>query len=152
MESRISRHAPPGFTLIEAVIAIVVLGVMLAVGIPPTTAALQRSRVDRAARVVATDLRLAFSMAARQRRPIRVTFDPINRSHTFSDATDGTVLRTRLLGDQSEYRLSAMTVDQSAIDVFPTGVASAPVTLTLTAGGYTRQVSMMRAGLVRVVR
>jgi len=152
MGSRIRRYAPSGFTLIEALIVMVVLGIMLALALPPTTAALQHSRVNRAARVVATDLRLAFSMAARQRRPIRVTFDETNRSYTFSDAADGTVLRTRLLGDLSAYRISTMTVDESEIVVVTTGLASAALTLTLTASGYSRQVSMMRASIVRVVQ
>jgi hypothetical protein len=43
-----------------------------------------------------------------------------------------------------------MVASATAVTVFPNGMASGPLTLTLQAGGSSRIVSMTRVGQVRV--
>ena len=141
-----------GFTLVETVIAFTVSGIILAIALPPTTSALHQSQVRRAARVVATDLQLTFSLAARQRRPVRLTYDAVNQQYTIALIADGTLLRTRQLGSESAYALSSVAFSPTSIDVFPNGMAASALTITLERGDHSRQVTMMRSGMVRVVQ
>ncbi len=142
------RH---GFTLIETVIAFTVSGILFTIALPRTSSALHQSQVRRAARVVATDLQLTFSLAARQRRPLRLTYDPVNLRYTVTLVADGTLLRTRQLGSESAYALSSVAFSPTSIDVFPNGMAASALTITLERGDHSRQVTMMRSGMVRVV-
>ncbi len=143
------RH---GFTLVETVIAITVSGLILAIALPPMSSALHQSQVRRAARVVAADLQLTFSLAAGHGRPVRVTYDAVNQQYTIALVADGTLLRTRILGSESAYDLSSVAFSPTSIDVFPNGMAASALTIALERGGHSRQVTMMRSGMVRVVR
>jgi len=57
-----------GFTLIEIVIVIVVIGLILRFALPGFSRTLRVGRVNRAAQVLSADLDRAFATAARQRR------------------------------------------------------------------------------------
>jgi hypothetical protein len=59
------------------------------------------------------------------------------------------VLRTRVLGTTSDYKLSSVRFTPAAIDVFPNGIASQALTVTLSGGTYSRTVTMSRVGMVR---
>jgi hypothetical protein len=62
------------------------------------------------------------------------------------------VLRIRAFyGDTSEYKLSTLTFVPTTFDVFPNGVSSSPVTITLANGDYTRTITASSAGFVRIV-
>ncbi len=143
------RH---GFTLIELAIALTVSGIILTIVIPPTLSALHQSQVRRAARVVAVDLQLTFSLAAGHRRPVRITYDAVNQQYTIALAANGTLLRTRKLGSESAYDLSSAVFSPISIDVFPSGMAASALTVDLERGDHSRQVTMMRSGMVRVVQ
>ena len=137
-----------GFTLFEAVLTIVVLGVLVSVALPRTGDAMRHTRVNRATRVIATDLGLAFSLAARQRRPVRIAYDPGVEEYTFTDRVDGTLLHRRMLGNSSAFALTSITFSTLLVDVLPTGIATSTLTITVGSGTYFRQVIMMRAGMV----
>lgn len=149
MRSVTRRH---GFTLIETAIAITVAGVIGAIAFPPMSSALHQSQVRRAARVVATDLQLTFSLAAGQRRTVRITCDAANQQYTITLVADGTLLFTRRLGSESAYALSSLAFSPFSIDVFPNGMAASALTIDLERGDHSRQVTMMRSGMVRVVQ
>ena len=87
-----------GHTLAELIVVTMVLGIIMSMVITPTGNALRHARVNRAARVVKMDLKMAFSLAARQRRPVRVTYRPDLTAYTFVDARRGTLLHRRELG------------------------------------------------------
>jgi prepilin-type N-terminal cleavage/methylation domain-containing protein len=139
-----------GFTLLEAIVTIVMIGLMASFLTPRISTSLQHARVNRAANTIATDLELAFAMAARERQPVRLTTTGAT-TYTISDRIGGTVRATRNLGATSEFRLDTLSFAPATIDVFPTGVSTAALTVVVTLNGYTRQVTMSRGGQIRVV-
>jgi prepilin-type N-terminal cleavage/methylation domain-containing protein len=144
------RRAACGFTLLELLIVIMLFGLITAMTFPTVSRITTHSRVNQAATVVAQDLSLAISAAARERKPIRVARGSDRQSITVSDRASGTVLSTRSLGHDDAYQLDSVTFSTSLVDLFPNGFASSALTVTLWAAGYSRRVTMSRAGWVRV--
>ncbi len=140
-----------GFTALDVAYSLVITVILLSSAIPLIQKPIRHARVNRAARVVASDLRSAFSLAARQRRPVRMTFDASGRAYSFSDRRDATVLHSRTFDDDAEIPLSSMAASATSVDVMPNGVASAPISVKVGAREYTREITMMRGGLVRVL-
>src|SRR6267143_1193049 len=143
-------RAASGFTLLELLIVIVFFGLVTAMTLPTVSRVTTHSRVNQAAMVVGQDLSQALSSAARQRKPIRIARGADQKSITTSDRASGTVLSTRVLGPGDAYQLDSVAFSVWPIDVFPRGFTSSALTVTLWAGGYSRQVTMSRAGWVRV--
>jgi len=48
------------------------------------------------------------------------------------------------------YRLDSVSFSVSPVDLFPSGFTSSALTVSLWAGGYSRRVTMSRAGWIRV--
>ena len=119
---------------------------------PAMSRIVRHQRVNRASMIIVSDLQNAFAVAARQREPVRVQADAASRSYQFVDRKTGTVLRIRAFyGDTSEYRLSTLLFVPTTFDVFPNGVSSSPVVITLANGDYTRTITASTAGFVRIV-
>jgi Tfp pilus assembly protein FimT len=143
---RAARHRR-AFTLIEAAITLVLVGLVTIIALPSGAAAMVHSRVNKAAMVVASDLELSFSLAARQHRPLRVASS--GSSYAIVGRADDT-LQLRRLGANSDFAIGTVSFSSSTVDVFPTGLASGSLTVTLTRDGYTKTITMTRAGQVRV--
>jgi prepilin-type N-terminal cleavage/methylation domain-containing protein len=67
----VKRSPQSGFTLLELLLVIVILGVAFLVAFPTISRITTHSRVNQAAMVVAHDLSLAVSAAARERSASR---------------------------------------------------------------------------------
>lgn len=139
-----------GFTLLELSIVLAILGVATAMTFPTISRMTTHARVNQAAMVVAQDLSLATSAAARERKPIRIARGADRASITVSERASGKVLSTRWLGRGDAYGLDSVAFSVSPVDLFPSSVTSSALSVTLWAGGYSRQVTMSRAGWVRV--
>ena len=153
MNATLIRHSRPGqrgFSLAELTIALAMGAVAMSMAVRPLSRTLGHERINHAANVVAADLELALSLAGRQRRPIRIVFDSTGVQYQVTNRLDGTVYQVRSLGLQSEFTLSAARFQPATLDIFPSGLASGPLTVTLGSGSYTRQVTMTRAGLIRI--
>ena len=144
------RHNRVGFTVLELIIVISLFGLITAMTFPTVSRITAHARVNEAATVVAQDLSQALSAAARERKPLRVVLGADRRSISVSERASGTVLATRVLGFGDAYQLDSVTLSVSPVDLFPNGFTSSPLTVTLWAGGYSRRVTMSRAGWVRV--
>jgi type II secretory pathway pseudopilin PulG len=128
-------------------LAVVLIGILTAIAAPRIGTAITHARVNRAATVVAGDLEMAFTMAARQRKPMRLTTTDAT-TYTITDRSDGTVRFTRRLGSASEFAIGSVAFAPGTVDVFPTGVSTAVLTVTVGASGFSRQVTMTRGGQV----
>jgi type II secretion system protein H len=142
-------RAREGFTLIETIIVLVVVAILAALVAPQANDAISQSRVQNSAGVIAGDLQLAFSLASRQRAPLRIVVDPSGRKYQITNRA-GTVIRERNVGDMSDLHVGSMTSTVSQLEIFPNGLASGPIAITVALNGHTQTISMTRAGQVRV--
>ena len=145
-----SKPRRPGFTLLEMLVVVVILGIAATFATPAIARFIRHDRVNRAASVVKADLQGTFAVAGRQRAPIRLTANNSQFTYTITDRKTGAVIRTRDFGPTSEYGLTALVLSPATLDVFPNGVSSATLITTLTSGDYTRTVTATPAGFVRI--
>jgi type II secretion system protein H len=143
-------QARPGFTIIELVVVVMIASIAIGMAVPQVARASAQTRMQRAAAVVATDMQLAHSMAARQSTPVRLIVDGTARTVRVEDAADqARVYNHRHLG-ATEYGVHQLSSDRPSIVIYPSGLANNGIKLTLRSAGSTREVSMSRAGQVRV--
>jgi prepilin-type N-terminal cleavage/methylation domain-containing protein len=139
-----------GFSMIELLIVIMIFSLLTVAAFPTISRVTSHSRVNQAAMVVAQDLGQAVTDAVRQRKPVRVARGSDMKSITVSDRATSTVLSTRVLGSGDVFGLDSVSLSPATVDIFPNGFTSSALTVTVTSGGYSRQVTMSRAGWVRV--
>jgi len=77
-----------GFTLLEAVITVMIMGVIATVAVPRYSTAIDRYSVQAAAVRIASDLAYAREMAEAQSRNVTVTFDSDLDSYSSGDVSD----------------------------------------------------------------
>lgn len=146
------KTAPSGFTVIELILIVSIVGILASMAGPAISTIVRHSRTNRAGYVITADLQNAFAVAARQRQPVQIVADSAGKSYQFVDRKTGTVLKVRsFYGDVSEYHLQKLIFTPSTIDVFPSGVSSAPLTVDLGNGDYSRRITASTAGFVRLV-
>lgn len=75
-----SRRGSAGFTLLEMVVVLAILGLFLTIAIP-RLATTSRTRVRQSAQQLAQDLELARTRALSTRSAVRVVFDAVGRSY-----------------------------------------------------------------------
>jgi prepilin-type N-terminal cleavage/methylation domain-containing protein len=144
------RLGRSGFTMIELVIVIAAFALLAAVALPKIGRQIRNYRLGRASVVVAGDLENAFAIAARQRKPVRLSLS--SGTYTVADRTGGTVRLQRPLTTDRDFGVSSVSFSTAPVDIFPSGIASAPLTVTLANGSVSRQITVSAAGQVRVVR
>lgn len=141
-----------GFSMIELILIVSIVGVLAGIAGPATSRIIRHSRTNRAALVITADLQNAFAAAARQRQPVQIVADAASKSYQFIDRKTGTVLKVRsFYGDTSEYRLTSLVFTPATLDVFPSGVSSLPLTIDLANGDYSRRITASTAGFIRLV-
>lgn len=148
--TRTVRH---GFTLVELMVGLILVGAMAAMAIPQIGRMIARDPVRGGASVLALDLREAHSMAARQYAPVRITVDTVQRVVRVRDAANpATIYRERFFGRTSEHPVQSLTASDSMVTLFPNGTSSRTFSITLRSVGETRMVSLTRGGQIRVTR
>ena len=141
-----------GMTMVEVFVVLVIMAILLLGSFPRIGQTLRSSRVDRAAGLVALTLERSFTLASRQRRPVTVTCDCVNQALEIRDEATGTLYQRRAFGPDTEFQLDTLMLSEGSVTVSPSGVATLPLTVTISAGPSNRQITMSSAGLVRVVR
>jgi prepilin-type N-terminal cleavage/methylation domain-containing protein len=144
------RNLPAGFSMLEMLLVLIVIGLLVAISIPRMGRVMRHERVNRAAQVVVADLQNGFAMAGRQRAPVRLTFTAATKTYVFSDRATGTVFQTRIMDNRSEYALTTLSASPSSIDVLPNGIGSVSLMVTIAQGDYSRTVTASSAGFVRL--
>ena len=130
-----------------------VIGILMATLLPRPVLGLSGSVPGQAASLVALDLERAVALAVREGKPVRITCDCVNGRYSVADRASGTVLLTRrVAGGNGQLSVQTLAFSTTPIDVLPSGLVSAPLTVTLTSDGVSRQVNMSADGSVRLVR
>jgi type II secretory pathway pseudopilin PulG len=160
MEDRITTRQPTidrgrlGFTMVELALTFSIIGILAAIMIPAMGRTMQATRVNRAATIVAADLEQAFTLAGRFRRPMRISCTCGTGVYTVADLAGGTVrLRRTLVGDSDIGNMTVVFNPPIAgiVDVYPSGVSTAALTVRITFGASTRGVTVSTAGHVRII-
>ena len=141
-----------GYSLVEILVVLVISLILITIAFPRLRPGLVRAKVNSAANVVASDLQYAQVLAVRRRRPVALIVAASTRQYVIRDRETGDTLRTRNLGQDTEYGIEVLTASPSSNEMFPNGLARTTMELTLTLQDYSRTVKLTRAGQVRVVR
>ncbi len=151
----VTRPRPPraaGFTLVEMMLVLAMLGILSAFGAWQMLPALERTKLRRGTTILAADLHYAQMVAARQRTPVVFVVDEGLQAYLIRDRAGTTIYRQRFLGVDTDYGIETLLADpQDAVEVFPTGVARETTTFTLGLKDEQRQVKLTRAGQIRVL-
>lgn len=129
---------------------VAILGIIAAISAPKLATIIRHQRVNKAAQIVVADLQNVFAMAGRMRAPVHLASTPSTETYTFSDRKTGTIITTRTLGPTSEYQLTTLVFNPATIDMFPNGIGSAALTVTVGSGDYSRTITASTAGFVRM--
>jgi prepilin-type N-terminal cleavage/methylation domain-containing protein len=144
-----------GFSMIELALTLTVIAIMTAMMIPRFGRVMNSTRVNQSVAILAADMEQAFTLAGRNRKPMRISCTCNTGTYTVADRTGGTVRLQRTLRDGD---LGNMTLVMEAptglittVDVFPSGVSTVPLRFRITAGNSTRAVTVSTAGQVRII-
>jgi prepilin-type N-terminal cleavage/methylation domain-containing protein len=139
-----------GFSLIEMVLVLAIVGILVSVALPRVSTTLLQEATRRASVQVATQIEYAFASAARTNAPVTLQYDSASGVLTVARRS-GAPLRQMLLKQGSAFALTRVTFSPSVpVVVFPDGVASSSMSAALGYPGYARTVTASRTGLVTV--
>ena len=144
-----------GFTMIEIVIVLLIVGVLLSMGGSAFSMYRERTSARRAALVFSGDLMLARSTAIRDQEPVTVRFLETSRTY-FVRTSSGRELVRRRFGRAADVNLSTLDLQLSGDSVAFTSRGIAQIVdggvgvARFRAGTTTYQVRFNSAGYARV--
>jgi prepilin-type N-terminal cleavage/methylation domain-containing protein len=137
-----------GFTLVEAMVVIVIFSILTAVMIPKVTPTVARVSATRAANLVAQDLEQGFTLAQRAGAPVLLTAVPGQTGYTLTDRATGRVYSSRSFARGNGLALDSVRISPTPLTIFPTGYSGAAATVTLWNRGSVRTITATRTGMV----
>ena len=142
-----------GFSLIELLTVFIIAGILGMLSMGRIGTMIQQSKLTRASQAITNDLQSAFAIAARNRQPVRIVWDPARLSFSIMNRAQTMSYRKITLGAFSGYNFSASNVtmypSSGVVEVFPNGLATDSIAFSLSYNGYQKRIGMTRAGLVR---
>jgi type II secretory pathway pseudopilin PulG len=135
--------------VVELLMVVVIIGLVAGFSMPRIGQVVARDRVRRAQFAVGSYVELAFQYAARVRKPMTITLNSGTKIFAITNRADGTLYRQYDLSQTGVWGLTNATISPSAgITIFPTGLSSAALTITLTNNSYSKTVTSTIAGQV----
>ncbi len=137
--------------MLEVVIALMLVGIVSMLSAGRIHKIMVQQRVARAATSVQSDLEAAFTIAARNRQPVRIAWNATKMQMQVTDRAGTTVYRRTPLGKDA-YGLSSSGVSFSVnpLEVYPNGLAGNPLTISLSMESSSRTITMSRGGMVKI--
>ena len=139
-----------GFTILELIMVLVVSSILVSFAVLRLAPTLERSRVQRSATMLATDLQWAQMIAARQRRPVVFIVSEPLKGYMIRDAASSTVFREAYLGSDTEMHLDELDATPTTLEIFPNGVVRNAGSYMVRVNTSQRYVRITRAGQVRI--
>jgi prepilin-type N-terminal cleavage/methylation domain-containing protein len=145
-----------GFSLIELLIVISLMGVLGLMSMRRVSGMMTQWRVSRAAQAYAEELQSAFAIVGRDRKPVRIvlvmTNAPKKIELRITNRDQSVIYRRRSLGPTSAYMLDPTDISASSTDllIFPPGLAADTLTVSFSRQSKFRRVRLLRGGLVQV--
>jgi type II secretory pathway pseudopilin PulG len=142
--------------MIEMVLTFTVIAIMTAMMVPRIGTAMRTNQVNRSISLVASDMEAAFTLAARQRKPVRIDCTCGTGGYTVADRA-GTVLMQRNVRGDGDLGVMTLTFTPGAptntlpVEIFPPGIGDKTLTVRITNGASTRAVFVTTAGQVRII-
>ncbi|MEZ6048368.1 MAG: prepilin-type N-terminal cleavage/methylation domain-containing protein [Planctomycetaceae bacterium] len=136
-----------GFTLVDLVLTIVIIGILSAVALPRFTQAIETQRVRAAAQRLKADLELAGRYARANNKSETISFNTVDSSYSFSsfkDINHPSEVYTIWL-NQSPYNVTIDSLSPSSntsITFNAFGIPDRGVEITIANGAYTKTVSL----------
>jgi prepilin-type N-terminal cleavage/methylation domain-containing protein len=147
----VARYSP-GFTLIEILIVIAVIGMLSAVAIPTYSQQLPKYRLNGAVRHVMADLFVARRRAISQQHNVRVLFDAASAYTLWTDSNDNGDIDS---GETTTQALQAYGVSLTANNnpiFYPHGVVTNLPTIVLRHSSHPTQkcIRMSITGRIKI--
>lgn len=134
-------YSSRGFTLVEMMVLIGILGLVLAIAVPSFRGYNRANRLAATADMIASDMALARATAVSQGRIIR--FSGTEAGYTIIDPVTNDILRNRT------FEGSVQLPGAATINFFPWGAADTAI-LTLDDGAAQKDVRILPTGIVEV--
>lgn len=136
-----------GFTLIELMLVVVIVGLLLSVAVPSVGRSINTDRANRSAAVILGLLDEAGQLAVRRNAPVTVTL--ASGSVNIRDRASNAVIKSRAFGASNDLRGTVAFSPSGGVTIFPNGRASAALTVTVTGGSATATVTRTATGILR---
>ena len=141
-----------GFTIVELFTVLVIMGVVGVLSIARFTQYIAHERVNKAAVGLADDLRMAFAVPGRIRRPVRIWCDTAKMQMVVTDRGQNTTYRKTAFGSRYNLKSSNVSYYPSSawIEIYPDGFASDTMVVTVSSNGFSKSLKVMKGGMVLV--
>ena len=141
-------RARRGFTVLELLIVMMIAIMIGGLSLGRIHNIMNQQRVNRAMSSVRTNVELAFAMAARNRKPVRISWDATNLQLDVTDRAGTTVFRRAGFGQTYGLPSGSVSFSPSVLEVYPNGLANGSLVVTFSANNLVRSVTVSRAGLI----
>ena len=146
-----SRKGHEGYSFIEMLTAIAVLGLILTITILSMAPQVQKARVRSAVNMVSGDMSRALRLAVQHQRPMLILFQPATRQYQIRDRDSSAAVHVqRDFGSGTDLAMDSLSASPTSVEVYPNGLIRETITVTVGIEGYTRSVRLTRAGLITI--
>jgi len=141
-----------GFSLIEVLLVLTLIGIAAAVSLPKVSRITSQNRIQRAAQALQLEVQQAYAISGRNRAPIRIAWNSTTLQVQTTNLAGTTIYRRLSLGAGGGYGLiaSEISVVPTTLTVFPNGLANDTLVFSLSRNGYSRRIWVSKSGMVRV--